>query len=69
MHACMLSHFTHVQFFVTLWTIALQAPLSMDSLGKNTGVSFHALCPPPVIWDFPRGPVCETALPLLGAWV
>ena len=25
----MLSHFSHVQLFVTLWTIALQAPLSM----------------------------------------
>ena len=29
MHACMLSHFSHVSLFVTLWTIALQAPLSM----------------------------------------
>ena len=27
--ACVLSHFSHVQLFVTLWTIALQAPLSM----------------------------------------
>ena len=25
----MLSHFSHVQLFVTLWTIAHQAPLSM----------------------------------------
>ena len=28
-HACVLSHFNHVQLFVTLWTVALQAPLSM----------------------------------------
>ena len=25
---CMLSHFSHVQLFVALWTIAHQAPLS-----------------------------------------
>ena len=35
---CMLSHFSHVQLFVTPWTIACQAPLSMDSPGQNTGV-------------------------------
>ena len=27
--ACMLSPFSHVQLFVTLWTVALQTPLSM----------------------------------------
>ena len=26
--ACMLSHFSHVQHFATLWTVARQAPLS-----------------------------------------
>ena len=36
MHACMLSRFSCVQLFATLWTIAHQAPLSM-------GIS----CPPP----------------------
>ena len=35
--------FSHVQLFVTLWTIAHQPPLSMDFLGKNTGVGCHAL--------------------------
>ena len=25
-HACMLSHFSHVQLFVPLWTVALQTP-------------------------------------------
>ena len=29
MYACMLSRFSCVQLFVTLWTVALQAPLSM----------------------------------------
>ena len=28
-HVCILSRFSHVQFFVTLCTIACQAPLSM----------------------------------------
>ena len=39
----MVSHFSHVQLFVTLWTVAHQAPLSMGSPGKNTGVGCHAL--------------------------
>ena len=26
---CMLSHFSHVQLFATLWTVARQTPLSM----------------------------------------
>ena len=29
MHACTPSRFSHVQLCVTLWTVALQAPLSM----------------------------------------
>ena len=29
--SCMLSHFSHVQLFATLWTMAHQAPLSWDS--------------------------------------
>ena len=29
--------------FVTPWTVAHQAPLSMDSPGKDTGVVFHFL--------------------------
>ena len=34
----MLSHFSRVQLFVTLWTVAHQAPLSMD-----TGLGCHFL--------------------------
>ena len=29
MRACMLSHFSHVQLFLTLWTVDCQAPLSV----------------------------------------
>ena len=28
-HVCVLSHFSCIQLFVTLWTVACQAPLSM----------------------------------------
>ena len=40
---CVLSHFSRVQLFVTLWTVALQAPLPWDSPGKNTAVGCYAL--------------------------
>ena len=40
---CMLSLFSRVRLFVTPWAVALQAPLSWDSPGKNTGVGCHAL--------------------------
>ena len=32
LHACVLSLFSHVQLFATLWTVACQAPLSMGIL-------------------------------------
>ena len=35
--------FCHVWLFVTPWTAAHQAPLSMDFPGKNTGVGCHFL--------------------------
>ena len=34
---------SRVPLFVTPWTVARQAPLSMGSPGKNTGVSCHSL--------------------------
>ena len=39
----MLNHFRGVWIFVTLWTIAHQAPLSMGFSNNNTGLSCHAL--------------------------
>ena len=41
--ACMLSRFSRVQLFATLWTVALQAPRPWDSPGKTIGVDCHAL--------------------------
>ena len=44
-HLCVhvLSHFSHVWLFETLWTVSYQAPLTMGSPDKNTGVGCHAL--------------------------
>ena len=44
-NSAVLSHFSHVQLFATLWTIAHQAPLSMgfSRLEYWSGM----LCPPP----------------------
>ena len=43
--ACVLSHFSCVQFFVTLWTIAYQAPLSMRFSRQKYWSGLP--CPPP----------------------
>ena len=45
MRVCMLSHFSHVQLFVTLWTIACQAPLSMGFSRQE--YKSGLLCSPP----------------------
>ena len=39
----LLSRFSRVQLFVTPWTVAHQASLSMDSPGRSTRVGCHAL--------------------------
>ena len=44
-HACMLSHFSRVQLFATLWTVARQAPLSMGFFRLEYWSGL--LCPPP----------------------
>ena len=56
MNGCTLSHFSHVRFFVTLWTVACQAPLYMAFSRQEY---WNALpCPPP--GDLPD-PGIETA--------
>ena len=43
--SCMLSHFSHIRLFVTPWTVARQAPLSM---GFSRQEYWSGLpCPPP----------------------
>ena len=43
--ACMLSPFSHVQLFTTLWTLACQAPLSMIFSSQKYWSGLP--CPPP----------------------
>ena len=43
MHVYMLSHFSHVQLFVTLWMVAHQTLESMGFSRQDTGVGCHAL--------------------------
>ena len=45
MHACMLSRFSPVQLFVTLWMVALQASLSMGFSRQEYWSG--SPCPPP----------------------
>ena len=47
----MLSHFSHVQFFGILWTVACQAPLSLGFSRQEywSGLS----CPPPADLPYP----------------
>ena len=56
MIVCVLSRFSCVQLCAILWTVACQAPLSMDSPGKNTGVGRHALLQGifPTLWLHPN---------------
>ena len=47
LHMCMLSH---IQLFATLWTIACQAPLSMEFHRKE----YWSEMPFPPPWGFPN---------------
>ena len=63
---CMLSHFSHVQFFATLWTVARQTLLSM---GFSKQEYWSGLpCPPP--GDLPNPGIELTSLmsPALAGW-
>ena len=40
LHACVLSHFSHIRFFATTWTVS---SVHGDSPGKDIGVGCHAL--------------------------
>ena len=42
-HACVLTHFSRVRLCAILWTVAYQAPLPVESPGKNLGVGCCAL--------------------------
>ena len=56
--SCVLSHFSHVQLFASLWTEAYQAPLSMGLSRK--GYWSGLPCPPP--GDLPDPGIFPTSL-------
>ena len=59
-HVCMLSHFSSVQLFGTLWTVALQVPLSMGFSRQE----YWSKLPFPTPGDLPD-PEIESTSPLL----
>ena len=60
---CVLSHFSHTRLFVTLWTVAHQAPLSM---GFSRQEDWGGLpCPPPGDLPDPRIELEFAAAPAL----
>ena len=69
-HACVLSHFSHVQFFVTLWTIAPQAALSMGFSRQGYWIGL----PGPASGDLPDpgiepvSPALAGSLPTSATW-
>ena len=67
MCVCMLSCFSHVQLFVSLWTVAHQAPLSM---GFSTQEYWSGLSFPPSgnLPDSGIEPVSLTSLALVGGF-
>ena len=54
----MLSHFSHVQLFLTLWTVAHQAPLSTEFSKQEYWSGLP--CPPPR--DLPNPGIEPTSL-------
>ena len=65
MHACLLSCFSHVQLFATLWTIGRQPPLSMRFSRQEHWSTLP--CPPPGYYPDPGiEPESLTSLGLAG---
>ena len=74
LNVCMHCHFSHVRLFVTLWTVACQAPLSMDFSRQEywSGLPF----PPPralpnlvkspisPVWQMGSLPYCHLGAPI-----
>ena len=62
---CVLSHFSCVQFFVTPWTVAHQAPLSMGFSRQEYWSGFS--CPPPGDLSYPGIKPASLMSPALAA--
>ena len=66
MCSCMLSHFSHVQFFATLWTVARQTLLSMGFSKKEYWSGLP--CPPPGDLPNPGTELTSLMSPALAGW-
>ena len=55
---CVLSHFSHVQLFVTPWTVARQAPLSIELCRQE----YWSRSPFPTPGDLPEPGIKPTSL-------
>ena len=64
MHACVLSHHSHVQRFVTPWTVAHPAPLSMGFFRQEywNGLPFPSPGDLPNTGIEPRSPALQQIL-------
>ena len=63
---CVLSHFSHVGFLATLWTVACQAPLSMGFSRQEYWSGFP--CPPPGDLPDPGIEPSSVMSPALAGW-
>ena len=66
--ACMLSHFSHAQLFVTPWTLAHQTPLSIEFSRQE----YWSGLPFPSSGDLPDPgiePVCVSYVSWISKWV
>ena len=61
--ACMLTRFSHVQLFAILWTVACQAPLSMEFSRQEYWSGLP--CPPPGDLPDPGIPPASLTSPAL----
>ena len=67
MHACVLSHFSHVRFCAMLWTASCQAPLSMKFSRQEYGNGLP--CTPP--GDLPNSGIklMSSMSTCIGRWI
>ena len=61
-HVCMLSHFSRVWLFVTLWTVAARLLCPWDSPGKNSGRGYHALLQETVSTQGSNSSLCRSCI-------
>ena len=67
MHACLLSHLSLVWLYVTLWTLAHKAPLSMEFSRQECWSGFP--CPPPGDLSWPSNWTWVFHISPISTWV